>query len=89
MHENIGLVNDLAVAMGVGPVDIKILLNTVSVPWKHLAGQDIYSRRHLIKAFRSGLVRTEKPIGTVTAQYSHQEAAERYRASLPIDGIPY
>jgi hypothetical protein len=88
-HPNVGLVNDLAVAMGVGPIDLRILLNTANVPWKHMAGKDIYSRRHLIGAFQSGLVRTEKPAGTVTAQYSHAEAAERYRASLPPEGLPF
>lgn len=89
MHQNVGLVDDLASAMGVNPVDIRLLLNTVGVPWSRLEGRDCFSRRHLVSAFQSGLVKAPEPSQSATALYSLEEASERYTASLPTEGMPY
>lgn len=88
-HPNVGLVSDLADALGVGPVDVKILLKQVGVPWQHTDGLDIYSRRHLVAAFQSGLVKVEKPEGVAAATYTLEEASERYSSSLPAESVPY
>ena len=90
MHENVGLISDLANAIGATDLDTKILLNQAGVPWQHLEGADRFSRRHLVAAFQSGLVKVEKPEGVATATYTIEEASERYRASLPDDGsVPF
>jgi hypothetical protein len=88
MHPACGLITDLAQALGLSLVDVQILLNEARVPFKHHEGDDVFSRSHLIQAFKSDLIKVDKPERSAVPQYSFEEAAKRYRASLPVDGEP-
>jgi hypothetical protein len=91
-HPTIGLTADLAKALGVAPVELRVLMNTAGVPFRSIESIETFSRRHLINAFRSGLVKagTDDPNSVVRTKYSLEEAGELYRASLPSDGsVPF
>lgn len=91
-HPNIGLVADLAKALDVTAVELRVLLNRAGVPFRTIEGIETFSRRHLVDAFRSGLVKAgaDDLNSVVRTKYSLEESAKLYRASLPVDGsVPF